>query len=403
MKKIISVVIFSFIFIFLLLESTAVHAKEIRGVTEKTIKVGLICDLTGPASGVFNGYLQSIRTYFKHVNDQGGLRGRKLKLIVENDRYTIPGSIAAYKKLVYRDKVLAILGMGGSGQHKALYDRIEKDRIPVITLSASWHVTRPIKRYSFQPINDAGDEMKLIANYLINVQKVKNLRLAFVYADLEAGKMALDQLEKSMNHYGRELVGREILGIGDIDASTQILALKRVKASHVAFIVAGSGILSLFRDAKKLAYHPTFVATFHTIGEDIVRTAGDSARKLISVGGYSSWYEKEPGVAKLKKITLKYHPESKYIEKYATNRYYSKGWLTAMTLVEGAKRAEGELNGETLVSGLETFQDLDTGGLSPPLSYGPKKRKATDSGKFYKADVEKGYFVPITDWMKPMH
>ena len=279
MKKIISLVIFSFIFIFLLLESTAVHAKEIRGVTEKTIRVGLICDLTGPASGVFNGYLQSIRTYFKHVNDHGGLRGRKLKLIVENDRYTIPGSIAAYKKLVYKDKVLAILGMGGSGQHKALYDRIEKDRIPVITLSASWHVTRPIKRYSFQPINDAGDEMKLIANYLINVKKVKNLRLAFVYADLEAGKMALDQLEKSMNHFGRQLVGKEILGIGDIDASTQVLALKRVKASHVAFIVAGSGILSLFRDAKKLAYHPTFVATFHAIGEDIVRTAGEGVQE----------------------------------------------------------------------------------------------------------------------------
>jgi hypothetical protein len=36
-------------------------------------------------------------------------------------------------------------------------------------------------------------------------------------------------------------------------------------------------------------------------------------------------------------------------------------------------------------------------------AYGPKKRKATDSGKFYKADVEKGYFIPITDWMKPMH
>lgn len=333
----------------------------------------------------------------------GGINGRELKLIVKDDRYTIPGSIAAYKKLLSRDKVMAILGMGGSGQHKALYDRIEKDRMPVITISAAWHVTNPVKRYSFQPTNDVTDEMKLIADYLVNVKKVDNLRLAYVYADLEAGKMGLDQLEKSMNHYGIKLVCKEILGIGDIDATTQVLALKRAKANHVAFIVSGSGILSLFRDARKLAYFPTFVATFHAIGEDIVRTAGESARNLISVGGYSSWYDKEPGIIELKKITLEYHTDSKYINTYATNRYYTKGWLTVLVLIEGVKRAGRDLNGETLVSGLESIKDLDTGGLSPSFSYGLKRRKGTDAGRFYRSDIEKGHFVPITGWMKPTY
>ena len=74
-----------------------------------------------------------------------------------------------------------------------------------------------------------------------------------------------------------------------------------------------------------------------------------------------------------------------------------------MVLIEGVKRAGRDLNGETLVSGLESIKDLDTGGLSPSFFYGLKRRKGTDAGRFYRSDIEKGHFVPITGWMKPTY
>ena len=76
---------------------------------------------------------------------------------------------------------------------------------------------------------------------------------------------------------------------------------------------------------------------------------------------------------------------------------------TAMILAEGTKRAGTGLDGETLVAGLEDLQDFRTGGISPPLTYGPDRRKATDSGKFYRADLDKEHFIPMTDWMSPEH
>ena len=376
---------------------------EAIGAANNTIKVGWIGDLTGPASSLFIPYLEAIRNYSRHVNEQGGINGRKIKLIAEDDRYTIPGALAGYKKLVYRNKVTAILGMGGSGQHKALYSQIERDRVPVITVSWSGHVSRPFKRYSFQPTDDCIDEIKLMVDYLVNIIKVKDLRLAYVYADNEAGKAGLDQLKKSVSHYGIDIMSKEIVNFGDISAITQVLNLKKSKANYIIFVTVGSGLFSLLRDANKFGFSPTFISTFHAMGEDSVKIAGKGARNLMGVSAFGSWYDSVPGVSEMKKITVKYHPETEYSERMGTHRYYTKGWLTALIFAEGAKRAGETIDGEALIAGLERIKNLDTKGLSAPITYGPKKRKANDSGKFYKADLEKGYFVTITDWIKPMH
>jgi branched-chain amino acid transport system substrate-binding protein len=390
----------------ILLGSIPSYAEEVRGVTDDTIKVGVVIAMTGPVASTTLPMCEAYKNYFRYVNEQGGIYGRKVKLILEDDRYTIPASIAAYKKLVYKDKVLAILAMGGSGQQKALYDQIEKDRVPVLGLAWSFHVSRPFKRYSFQPTNDNIDEIKLIVDYIANNVKKEELRLAYVYVDAEVGKSGLNQLHESVKHYGLKLLAKEIVGLGDIDATTQVLSLKREKINYVISITGGSGFFALLKDARRYGFTPTFISSFHLMGEETIRIAGEGARNLMGVSTVASWYDNEPGIAKMREITLRYHPESKeprYVEEFGSNRYYTKGWLGALILAEGAKRAGKDLNHETLVAGLEKIRDFDTGGLTGPISYGPNRRKANDCGRFYKADVEKERFVAISGWVRPAH
>ncbi|MDY7033676.1 MAG: ABC transporter substrate-binding protein, partial [Thermodesulfobacteriota bacterium] len=350
--------------------------------------------------------LRSISTQLISYTEQGGIHGRKVKLIVEDDRFTIPASIAAYKKLLYKDSVLAILGMGGSGQHKALYDRIEKDKMPVITVSWSNHVSRPFKRYSFQPTNDNIDEIKMIVEYIVNNANKEEVRLAYVYLDAETGKSGLEQLSESIKHYGLELLNREIVNIGDVDVTPQVMRLKRKKINYIISLTGGPGFFAFLRDSIKLGYSPVVISSLHLIGEDTVRVVGEAARNLTAISCVASWYDNEPETSKMREITLRYHPESKepeYVENFGSHRYHSKGWLGAMIFTEGAKRVGKDLNHETLVAGLEKIKDFDTGGLSGPISFGPNKRKANDCGKFYKADVEKKRFVPISGWVRPAH
>ena len=389
--------------IMILLGSIPSYAEEVRGVTDDTVKIGVILDQTGPVANITIPCSEAYKNYFRYINEQGGIHGRKAKLIFEDDRYSIPMALAAYKKLIYKDRVLALLGMGGSGQHRALYGSLEKDKVPSFTISWSDHVTIPFKKYSFQPTNNVIDEIKLIVDYAVNNMKKEDLRLGYVYMDTEAGKVALDQLGKSINHYGLNPLTKVIVNLADIDASTQVMYLKKSKANFIIIITQAFAFL---KDARKFAYFPPVISTFHMLGEDTVRISGKAASNLLGVSAFTSWYDNEPGIAEMRKITLRYHPESKepkYVEQMGSNRYYTKGWLMALLLTEGAKRAGKDLNHETLVAGLEKIRDFDTGGLTAPISYGPDRRKANDSGKFYKADVEKKYFVAISGWLRPAH
>ncbi|MEW6616383.1 MAG: ABC transporter substrate-binding protein [Thermodesulfobacteriota bacterium] len=75
-------------FIFFITE-TIIQAKEVRGVTDDTIKIGTIADMTGPVSETFIPYVFGARNYFKYINDKGGINGRKVKVLLEDDRYSI--------------------------------------------------------------------------------------------------------------------------------------------------------------------------------------------------------------------------------------------------------------------------------------------------------------------------
>ncbi|KAF0120891.1 MAG: amino acid/amide ABC transporter substrate-binding protein HAAT family, partial [bacterium] len=124
------------------------QAKEVRGVTDDTIKIGIIMDMTGPVADNLMPYAIGVRNYFKYINDKGGINGRKVDVIVEDDRYSIPMAVAAFKKLVFKDRILAIIGLA-SPQTTALLSQIEKNKLSTITYSNMRTMTTPFRRYIF--------------------------------------------------------------------------------------------------------------------------------------------------------------------------------------------------------------------------------------------------------------
>ena len=91
---------FGFIILF---GSSDAYPEPVRGVTDTTIKIGVIMDLTGPTAGDIGlPITEALKNYTRHINDKGGIFGRKVKLIVEDDRYAIPAGIAAFKKLFFQ-------------------------------------------------------------------------------------------------------------------------------------------------------------------------------------------------------------------------------------------------------------------------------------------------------------
>lgn len=78
------------------------------------------------------------------------------------------------------------------------------------------------------------------------------------------------------------------------------------------------------------------------------------------------------------------------------------GWLQSAIYVEGLKRAGRDLNAEILVDALETFREVDFGGISGPITYTSKSHLANSYSRLYKANIDKGIFIPIGGWREPL-
>jgi len=296
---------------FLTASSSKVLFAGARGVSKDLVKIGLIADQTGPAAEVTIPYTKGFKNYFRNVNDTGGINGRKIKLIVEDDGYSIPRAVGAFKKLIFRDKVLAILGCGGTGQNTALLPQIKKNKVPVITISWSWTMTDPVKRYVFTPINDNKDEIKIIMDYIVKTLKAKNPRIALVSPDVEYGKSGVRVANAKAKEYNVKIVGREILAVGGVDASSQMLSLRKKKATHIITLTTIGSTLAVLKDSKRYGYFPVFFDSFHLFSDEVAKMAGKAAKNLYGAGAIGSWFDDTEGMAEVKKISLKYYPNMK--------------------------------------------------------------------------------------------
>src|SRR5256885_3238114 len=115
---------------------TDAQAAEVPGVTDTEIKVGSFGPLTGPVYIYGKLTMNGVEVYFNELNNKGGVHGRKLVLVREDDLCKPEGGIAAVKKLVFEHKVFAIIGGGCSHTTLAAPPEIEKAGVPFFALAA---------------------------------------------------------------------------------------------------------------------------------------------------------------------------------------------------------------------------------------------------------------------------
>ena len=369
-----------------------------RGVTDGIVKVGLITDLTGPAASTLKDVTEGIRNYFRYVNDQGGVNDRKVKLIAEDDRHTIPMAISSFKKLVFRDEILSFIGPSSTGASKALLRLVEKRKVPSIHWSMAEALYTPTKRYVFVHWPKYKNQIKVIFDYIMKDLKAENPRIALVIPDNEMGKVGFKLAKLCAKLYNLELVDKEIIAPGALDATSQVLSLKRAKVDFVISHQIVNPHVALLRDARKFRLNVPFFGTISTCNEAAVRMAGESGKNFIGTHSFSAWYDNSPGVQNMREITLKYHPGT---EEPMRSRYYTAGWVGAVIMTEAIKRGGKDLNNESLVTAMESIKELETNGLCGLITFASDKHSAGDYLKLFKADVKKGELNPISGWIKP--
>jgi branched-chain amino acid transport system substrate-binding protein len=398
MKRL-SVFLFTLVLVYFLSASIRLgNAGEVRGVTDDTIKIGVILDQTGPAANVTLPMTNAIKNHFRYANEHGGIHGRKVKVIVEDDRYAVPMAIAAFKKLLYRDKILAFIGPSSSTATLALLRHMEQEKLPSMPIPLQERCVSPLKRYIFGVWEIYPNTMRTIIDYMVKNLETKDPRIALAYPDNETGKQDLISATERLKFHNLSPLAKEVLNPASIDATSQVMSMKRDKVNNIilcGFIPQPAGLL--LRELKKFGMNVPVFANVAAASEEVIYMAAGGVEKYYVISPWASWYDEGEGVAFMREVTLKYAPGT---EKPYRGKIHTGAWIWATVLKEGLLRAGRDIDGERLVTALETLKDFDMKGLSGPINFSSTNHKGMNSAQISKADPASGKFVPVTGWVK---
>ena len=372
-----------------------VYGGNKSGITKKQVKIGVIGDLTGPAANVGTESAAATRVLFKHINNEGGINGRKLKVYVQDNHYDPVKTVGALKYLVSRHDVFAIVNVLGSTPMMAVFPMIAEEKIPCLPqINLSSKMYDPPKRYIFTNTTPASELAIVGLDYVAKDLKAKNPTLGILNQDDEYGKDGLLGWKKAAEHYGFKVVAAAAYKRGSTDVSSQAISLRRAKPDYVFLTGAGATVLML-KEAKKLNWSPIFVGDKNLTHPKTIAIAEDAATGMYTVSDQAQGHESVPGIVELKKLNKKYMP--KQGPTYAN----IWGWANTLILMEGLKRAGRDLTREGLVDTLENFKNVGTKGLTGPVTYGPNDRKGGGTARIFKANMTDKVFNPVTDYRSP--
>jgi len=370
-------------------------AAEERGVTKDKITLGLVLVKTGPvaALGLPNG--QGMVDYMNYLNEQGGINGRKIEVILEDDQFEAPKSVAAVKKLIHRDNVLTILTTGGTNQTVANLDTINKSKIVNIPNALADEFFKPLQPYIFAMGATYEAQYQCIVDYIAEDLKMKDARIGVVYAKKEYGKKGLDAIKERAAKYKIPVVAELVLPTGAVDASSQVLSLQKENANIVITCDVLPPVITFLKTAQKYDYWPVIFGFNWATDDALVKACGEAAKNYIGVNFVGAWNDETPGIKLARELAKKNDRQIQLTSLYINGVGVS--WLFG----EAMKRAGQNLNPDTLKAAMETLSNYDTGGVFPPVNYSPTSHAPAEMVKFFKADVPNGKLVPITDWRKP--
>lgn len=390
MKKTLKVMLLCF-----LLWPCLSHTAEMRGVTDTTIKLGVLTDFTGTTAAVGKTIAQGYIVFFKALNAEGGINGRKVELLFEDSTHEMPVELAAFRKLLYNEKPLTIITFGTPTQ-PALFPLYEKEHLPIFAASIAHMMVEPLKKWVFLATTDYQDTMFICVDHIL--QKDKNARIGMAYVDNPYGQEGVIAAEKRLKKYDKELVSKVVIDWSPVDATTQILALKKARADWVLVQGVGSGIAALLRDGKRHDYQATYLGTTQVMNsiDPITERTPDLAKHVVVVTPLPQWHEDSPGIRRVKDLYAKYS-EDKNPPKLGSTFFQT--WVQAMVLAEGMKRCGKELTPERLRDGIEGIKNFDTGGITGPISFSPTNHAGNRSAKMYKFNEGQKRWDSFTDWI----
>jgi len=245
-------------------------------------KIGFIAPLTGPVSSMASYTLEAMQVGIKQINESGGIHGRPLELIVEDDQTNPTMTIAAAKKLIERDNVIILNGPLLSTFSLAAIPVVEEEKVPNLTHGAAIEIVKPIKNWVFKLPHTDTLIIRAQLEYLSKVKGVKNI--AVFHQDDASGMSGGGQLQALSGEYGIMVVAVEKFAAADTDMRPQLLRLSRSNAEAIAIVGASNPVGVIAKNAKEVNIKIPIIGSHGAVSNQFIKIAGDAAEGIYFIG-----------------------------------------------------------------------------------------------------------------------
>jgi branched-chain amino acid transport system substrate-binding protein len=368
------------------------YAGAQQGVSKTEITLGSIQDLSGPIAGFGKQARLGMLLRVDEINEQGGINGRKLKIIVEDSAYDPKKAVLAAQKLVNQDKIFMMVGHIGTAQNLAAMPvQFDKNVINFFPITAAREMYEPFHKLKYSFAATYFDQMRNATPKLAKEKGVK--KVCTMYQDDEFGLEVMRGGEAGLKSIGMEFAEKTSYKRGATDFSSQVA---KMKASGCEMVVLGTIIretIGAIGESRKTGFNPVFLGSSAAYTDLIHKLGGPAMNGL-----YATMTVQNP-----------YLDEASQPIRFWANKYKTKfnedptvfsvyGYSIIDTFAKVAQKAGPNLTTDSFIKVMDSFSSPPDMFGSAPSSFSPTKRLGSDASRL--SQITDGKWKAVSEYIK---
>lgn len=327
---------------------------EARGVTDDTIVIGTVQDMSGPLAALGQRTLNGMLMRVDEINASGGINGRMIDLEVADSGYQPQRALLATQRMVQRKGIFAMVGELGSVTSMASIPVLLKNNVPsLFPLSGAegtYLPTDPLKWSSAVPY---AAQIRAGEKYLVGKHDYN--RVCVIYQNDEFGTAVLRGAKEGLSDLNKKMTESVSFQRGETNFTAGVSKLKSANCDLVVIGAALREPVAIMRAARKLGWSPQFLSSSASYSIELPRLAGDLANGFYAISQVEIPYENKASSPELENWAKAYSKE--YGKQPDVFSVYGYSFMDTFALA--ARNAGKELTVESLIAALKKLKIND--------------------------------------------
>ncbi|MFW5497882.1 MULTISPECIES: ABC transporter substrate-binding protein [unclassified Maridesulfovibrio] len=392
MKKILLLVLFLVLVACERSVSIEVEENDHSGVYPDKVVLGASLALKGHASYLGTQTIHGALAYLKHINEQGGIHGRKIEVVTYDDSYDPPKCLINTQKLLINDKIFALFCYVGTPTTVEVLPLVEDARIPLLGMFTGADALRkPFNRYVINIRPSYYQETREAVRHMVEDLGITKIAVFYQYDAF--GFDGLTGTELALKDFGLEPVARGSYTRGSLDVSEGVERIKDSGAQAVFMIGTSGPCIKFMNRLQQEGLSPAYYTVSFMGAREFARHL-KSDKKLVIMSQVVPPFADDRDLSSSEaasyiELLKRYYPED------TANLVGLEGFFNARILVEGLRRSGRDLDREVFIKAIESMDNYE---IAPGItvSYGQHDHQGMD--KVYFTRFKNGRFELIRNW-----